>query len=437
MIISNKDDFYLFQDILYRNYFNDFQQGKKQIEFLLNNNCEQNYNCIKCNNCIDKELYKNQNIYEPSKTTKIENLKTLIDWYVNNNFYCDIIFNGCVDYEMNILSIFEYLNQVFKTSKNTPKNIYVYTKGENIEILHSIKNIFTNSNIEITFIINVNGKYCDKNSNTINYNNIINFINTNRCIINASITSQNISSWIENYKWWIEVLTFDNIKKLYLNELLDNSWDYEQIQEYLTFLNFQINLYSSFFKEDFKEIIFNKDNIMSFLNIQIIDQEFLTNKKYYQNCLFHTALTIDVSTLKIPMCHKLNYPIYHIGEILINKDEKQENIVFSPINLSGTIAKAHLKKSCTPHCEYCNYLNICPKTCYGENFKVSYNPLCPIKESCNLIKAKYNFLIYKFNLMNLMDFPEENLSPFQKNLLLIKEQIFQNKEEKINDLEQL
>ena len=175
MIISNKDDFYLFQDILYRNYFNDFQQGKKQIEFLLNNNCEQNYNCIKCNNCIDKELYKNQNIYEPSKTTKIENLKTLIDWYVNNNFYCDIIFNGCVDYEMNILSIFEYLNQVFKTSKNTPKNIYVYTKGENIEILHSIKNIFTNSNIEITFIINVNGKYCDKNSNTINYNNQENY----------------------------------------------------------------------------------------------------------------------------------------------------------------------------------------------------------------------------------------------------------------------
>jgi hypothetical protein len=73
---------------------------------------------------------------------------------------------------------------------------------------------------------------------------------------------------------------------------------------------------------------------------------------------------------------------------------------------------------------------LCEKTCYGENFKVSYNPLCPIKNSCDLTKIKYNFLIYKYNLLNMFNLDFLNLNyTFKRNLQNLKENnIFINKE---------
>ena len=57
MIKTNKDDFYLLQDILKRNYFNFFKKGEKNIEFILNHSC--NKNCSNCFSCsYDTEIYK-------------------------------------------------------------------------------------------------------------------------------------------------------------------------------------------------------------------------------------------------------------------------------------------------------------------------------------------------------------------------------------------
>lgn len=53
----NKDDIELIQDVLERNYFNFFRKGTKEIEFILNNNCNQNCkNCFSCS--YDKDMYK-------------------------------------------------------------------------------------------------------------------------------------------------------------------------------------------------------------------------------------------------------------------------------------------------------------------------------------------------------------------------------------------
>lgn len=420
MINTNKDDFYLLQDILDRNYFSFFRTGNnKNIEFILSNQCSNN--CENCYMNLDSEIYKGQEIFVPTKTNKFINLMNLIDWYINNEFKCDIFLRGCIEEEsIDIIEIFQNIKNKFINTDYYPQNIYIYTKIKDIPLLNKIKLIFANTNINIIYIILINGYYCDNNLYLEEYyDNIIDFIKNNNCLIKSEINSNNIINWIKNYKWWIIKLGFDNLSKLFIEEILNNNWDLESIQNYLNFLDFQVDFLSQNLN-NFPDYIFQ--NKLNFTTIQILDQEILTNKNYYQNCSFHNNLAIDISTLKMPICHKLNYPIYHIGEFL----QDGKNLIINPINIAALVTKAHLKRSSTPHCEYCTYLNLCEKTCYGENFKVSYNLLCPIKNSCNLIKSKYNFLFYKYNLMNLLNLENYNLNnTFKKDLSNIKSKLLQ------------
>lgn len=415
MITTNKDDFYLIQDILKRNYFNYFKNGEKNIELILNNNCV--HDCKNCFSCsYDKEIYKNQNIFIPTENNKYTNLLDIIDWYIKNNFFCKIYFRGCIEEENEqILYFLQKINDKFLNNNLFPKQIIFETKGKNLNLLKTISKIFETSQIPIIFIFNLNGPFCD-NTNENEYKDIINFIIQNQVIIDAKINASNIKSWIKNYKWWILNLGFENLNKLHLSEVLDNNWTPSALQQYVKFLDFQVDILSENIS-DFKHYIFSDK--LNFATIQILDQEILTNKKYYQSCLFHEGLTFDLSTFKIPACTKLNYPIFHIGEF--QKDE-DNNLIINPINISILVAKAHLKKSCTPHCEYCQFLNICEKTCYGENFKVSYNPICPIKKSCDMISVKYNFLFFKYQTMNLLHLSDYQLNPaFEADLnILIK-----------------
>lgn len=421
MIVTNNDDFYLLQDVLKRNYFVFFERGQKNIEFILNNNCNQNCeNCFGCS--YDKEAYKNQNIFLPQGTHKYNNLLDLTDWYIDHKFVCNIIFRGCVEEEAeeSFLNTLNNMYKKFKQNNIQPQSISFETKGKNIQLLKNILHIF--KTIPITFIFNINGLYCD-NAKENNYEDIIEFIKYyDNSIINAKINASNVKNWIVNYKWWIINLGFDNLNKLHLSETLDANWDFSSIQKYIKFLDFQVDVLAENLP-DFKSYIFN--NKLNFTTVQILDQQFLTNKKYYQSCLFHDGLTIDLITLKIPSCTKLNYPIFHIGEFI----KENNKFIINPINISILIAKAHLKKSCTPHCEYCQYLNICEKTCYGENFKVSYNPICPIKNSCDMTIVKYNFLFFKYNSMNLLNFDEYNLDfYFKQNLKSLLDHIFKKED---------
>ena len=412
MIKTNKDDFYLLQDILKRNYFNFFKKGEKNIEFILNHSC--NKNCSNCFSCsYDTEIYKKQNIFNPTEKDKFDNLFSLTEWYINNKFCCNIYFRGCIEEESTnlLLNALQNMHNQFLSNNTIPKHIIFDTKGKDIELLNSILKIFNNS-ISVIFVFNINGFYCDNNnSNDDNYYiNIINFITQHNSYINAKINAENVGNWIKNYKWWIVNLGFQNLNKIYLSENLDAAWDYAAMQKYIKFLDFQVDILSEQL-DNFNYYIF--DNKLNYTTIQILNQGFLTNSKYYQSCLFHSGLAIDLITLKIPACTKLNYPIFYIGEFINNDNELSIN----PINIPILITKAHLKKSCTPHCEYCNFLNLCEKTCYGENFKISYNPICPIKNSCDMTAVKYNFLFFKYKSMGLLNLDDYNLDPsFKENL---------------------
>lgn len=423
----NIDDFYLLNDILERNYFSYFRKGIKNLELILSSNT---FNLSTCSDCAlqTSELYPNQNIFTPTLTNKFENLLLIIDWYIKNDFVCDIEFNGCLE-EENHEHIYNALKNMLKKFKEVkynkhPNKIIFHTRMQDLNFIQSIEKLFQDSNIKPIFYIHLNGYYCDNNKYTENYYSaILDYTSGNSAFYYKTIIdSNNINQWIQNYQWWISKIGLNNfISQMILEETLNDKWSYESINEYMNFLNFQIEFLSENFK-DFNSYIFKSisDGFSKPFTIQILDQEILTNKKYYQNCSFHNSVVIDLITLKIPICCQLNYPIYHLGEFKI----QNEQLIIEPLNLSVSIPKAHLKRSSTPHCEYCFYLNLCEKTCYGENFKISYNPLCPIKESCLLAQHKYHFLISKYQQMNLFNLDNYDLSEaFKKDIAQILRKI--------------
>lgn len=426
MITPNIDDFYLLQDILNRNYYNDFKKGKKTIELLLQSN---KLSLNSCSNCdiVESPLYPNQDIFTPTHSDKFTNLQTIVDWYLDNEFNCNIEFNGCIEdeEEISFLNALEQLIFKFNINKKNkfPRYIIFHTQMKNIEFIQKVHNLFDNNKIKPIFYIHINGYYCDNNIQEQYYDKIFEYTkNKPMFYYSVNIDSSNIKNWIQNYKWWVIHLGLENfLQQMYFNETLNDKWDYDNIQNYLEFLDFQIDFLSENLI-NFNQYIFNdiSNDFNKPVTIQLLDQEILTNKKYYQNCLFHNGITIDLLTLKLPACCKLNYPIYHIGEFVYENNE----IIIKPLNVSLLIPKAHLKRSSTPHCEYCHYLNICDKTCYGENFKISFNPLCPIKESCTLQQCKYDFLIHKYSKMDLFNLDDYNLdNTFQRDLTEIKKRI--------------
>lgn len=418
MITPNIDDQILFQEMLERNYFNNFKKGNRNIEFLLSTDETLSI----CTNCStqNSDLYPQQDIFIPTKTNKFQNLKSLLKWYMDNQFQCDIHFNGQIEKEniSQIIECLDYLKTYIYFQK--PIDIIFNTKMENINIIDQIyNNLKDHPYINPIFYIHLNGYYCGPQ---IDYIPIFNYIKDKTCFyFKLDLNSTNVKNWIKNYKWWIVNFGLENfLNYAYFNEHLNNDWNYESIQDYLNFLDFQIDFLYENLKENFNQIIFNKihNKYNNSINISLIDQQILTNQKHYQDCLFHNGLSIDLTTLKIPACSKLNYPIYHIGEFKYINDK----FTIVPLNISLTVVKSHLKKSSTPHCEFCKYMNICEKTCYGENFLISYNPLCPIKNCCDMQHAKYNFLIYKYDKMNLFNLEDYNLTyAFKNDLIQLQE----------------
>jgi pentatricopeptide repeat protein len=88
----------------------------------------------------------------------------LIDWYISNNFCCNIYIKGCLEEENidEVLKCFTEIHNKFINIDLKPKEIYIYTKGLNLNLLKNILLIFNNSSIKIIPIFLINGYYCDK-----------------------------------------------------------------------------------------------------------------------------------------------------------------------------------------------------------------------------------------------------------------------------------
>ena len=412
MQLKQIEDTQLLRDILNRNYFNN----NKNIEIILSNNC-----CYNCKDCFlrkkDTLLYPFSNFADPNESDIINNYQDFIQWYIDNNYSAILEFSGTQNLNLlyNILDI-TYIK--FKEYKQSPTAIIIYNNMIFLKDEEYSKKIFKliqqyeNIGIQIHFKIKQNGKFCDDPLiyDDEYYNKLCNFLQSYPFSeVISYVTPENVSQWITNYKWWITSLGEVALQKIKIIELQSNAWTKEKINEYILFLDFQIDFFVMHVfpkKDDLLQFIYNKNQQYKFNTIQIINHEILENINHYRNCNFHNNLIIDITDLSLLLCHKINFKDFKIGHF-----EKENNTLsIYPDNYNLIILKAHLQRGCSPHCEKCKFLDLCEGFCYGASYENNYNVLMPIKESCELAQCKFIFLFYKYNLIDCLT--DKYASPF-------------------------
>lgn len=420
-----KEDIELLNDILTRNYYNIFKTSSEKIlEFILNYTCSNN--CSYCYlNSLDN-IYPNNNC---SNKNLLNNFQAFISWYIDNNFITDIELIGnqwIYDSTIN-LQIFNILYTTYKNSNYKPKNIIIRSdmkfinQNDIYDLIQAYIQKFNDINIHIKFIGYLNGKFCDNNLYDDNeYQKIFHFIKNNNGKIQTTITPSNINNWISNFKWWISSFNTEDVLKLvYINEETSSEWNGINLINLFSFLDFQSDYFIEKYSNDFLlKLIFNNQNNISFTNCSLKNNQILSNQKQFKKCNFHQALTIDILNANIITCPKINYQDFVIGHFKI---EDKKIISCLPKNIELIILNSHLKRSSTPHCETCIYLDLCDGFCYGKSFDTNYSIIIPVLENCKMIYGKNNFLIYKYYIKNYLN--KENLIQYSQDQIYNKQLI--------------
>lgn len=411
-----REDDELITDIITRNYYKDFKSSNplKNIELIINRNNKYS-KCYGCFNNTEKMMYPHTDFSENDYDKIYDNFAKFLDFYIENDWHCPIELNGIDWANSNVCEKFLTLlqNIAINNKKFSPQKIIIDTDFYGICSNKDLYNkwvkcyeILKENNIILFFNIYANGLYCDDNNYGEDYyNNLIHivkegFLEEQSFKIITYIRPNNIKNWNKNYTWWIDNLDDYAFVKIEIREEKTDKWDYNLISDYILFLNNEIEYFKNkFSKEDLSKIIFDKDEEITYHNLSLLENNYLNNQKKNNNCNFFKNLTIDLTSMNIVPCAKVNYEDFACGQYII---ENNKITKIKAKNISIIIYNTHLKQNCLPHCEMCPHIEVCSGHCLGESYNKCYDMLVPIKEFCDLSKAKNNFLVYKYNLLNLL-----------------------------------
>ena len=222
MFSIEEQDRQLLQDILERNYYYYFRKNNtKNISISLFNN--NNYN----NSIFTKQIINNND------NNILNNLNFFIDWYLKQNFICDLFIE---DYDQIADNVFKkkVFNILYKKFKKNVKNKNIYFSIENL-IFEKKDLLFLQQQINLFKTININLIFTFKfnicNDNYQIYNNVIKFCDNNDYQIKIEINPENISNQKNIFNYFTNnFLSFE--KNLIFFEKESEGWVETKINEY-------------------------------------------------------------------------------------------------------------------------------------------------------------------------------------------------------------
>lgn len=411
----------LANDILERHYYQYFRSNTdrtkdfRNLEVFLTGACRSN-----CEYCYLKKHMKDLYPLElQNYKTIIKNFELIIQWYIDNKFNCNLeIFSA--EWLTTPLAE-EVINIIYDKFKNTEYKPPVVLAADNMqflkdkEITNKVKSYIEKlASIDIKFALSasVDGKYCDfgrtENSDEF-YKNLHSFLEEQHFLPHPMLSANNSAHWIDNFKWWKEEFGIDIAYNMTLLEVRNQDWNEDSINNLIKFCDFLVD-------ETFKELNYDKEEMVKYVfrfpgikNKTFESDAYnpirLTNNHFTRNfdiisCSFGRNLSIRVGDLSVAPCHRLYYPLLELGKFNVVDDKI---IDFEPTNVSLLAGKQYMKRSCMPICEHCGLVGICPGFCLGASYEEYRNMMVPQMEVCEMYRAKYSFLIYKYSLMGLFD----------------------------------
>lgn len=413
----------LAKNMLERIYYQNFREGKKEIELFLFGQCS-----AKCKYCYlnkhSEELYP-QDFSELSNI--LNNLQIILNWYKKEQFICDLdIFSAeWLDKAHLREPVLEIIYNNFINSEYKPQHIiipsniqFLNNKKETQVIQNWIDKFKNNLNIQLVISGSIDGKFCDNDRTKVEeefYQIAHDFFIKNNFLFHPMVSSYNVKNWIENYEWWRTTFPNSISQNLMMLEVRDETWDNESIKDLLKFLNYQIDYqFNNDFYQDKKEFLKYILNDYSgkytkrfpgYNNLSIQHNKNINDNYDTVNCSINqNSLAIRVGDLALIGCHRQAYEELILGHYL-TKDN--EIIDFDIKRIELFIAYNHLKRSAFPHCESCENLMSCVGFCLGNSYEQYGNSFIPVKEVCKMYNSKINFLYHKYYSMGLFEYLDD------------------------------
>lgn len=434
----------LFNNSLKKSDIED-QISREGIELIIRPECNQT-----CEYCYiynyGKELYPIEERIDNKQI--LNNLKSLLQYF--NKRYCYInhweLFAGDLFYDnlyFDIADIFyDYFldlynknNVLFKNNRVveiiTPCNFSFCHDKEKIIRLKEYIAKFKKINVILGFSWSHDGKYSadirekEELSDEF-YKDVFTLINEEEFGIHAMISYEGIDNAIQNFDWWVEQYnTYLPDRKgifPYSLEVRNSGWTKETIDKYLKLLNHVIDYEFNLCNKDpkvFAHFIYNKgrkkygcpdynpENDFSVLHFK----EHAPNK---MGCTLGHALSINLSNLTFVPCHRLTYPQFRGAKFILEEAKTENEYLNSKLSkeiididcdlgMNAYLNIEFLSRDYRPGCSICEYKGMCLQGCLGSQYETFSDFNIPIPEVCQLLKAKIDFIINKYNELKVLN----------------------------------
>lgn len=218
------------------------------------------------------------------------------------------------------------------------------------------------------------------------------------------VSAENVKYWKENFLWWDERCAqygYDAFRDVMMLEVRNDGWTEQNIEDYKSFLDFLIDKFlAERCSGDIKKLanhLFLTDIFTpggsGYINFG------LTKADAFQGCTVSDMLTVRLGDLAIPPCHRTAY-----DELLYGRFKVEDGKIMGIEEHNPQIASRILFQDsilCSPGCDRCPYSYFCLRGCYGSQQETEKDPFMPIESVCRLFRGKIDFLIDKFDTLEV------------------------------------
>lgn len=391
----NEQNNALANDILHRNYYDIFNNSAtkdlRTLSFIIDNQITKNHFCF-------------NNFQTDTITTGYNNLLPFIQWYIQNDYQCNIELFG-EGWQENLEQthyILGLLLNNFGRARFKPKQIIIHGNcpflnyPNLIQLWETYHQAFTKARITLVFRTYVNGLGLDIDDRlTQNFYEQYKFWHKTHLVYNTvTLIGNKLKNCLSNLDWWQQY--FSTPELLNTRFIEDKGYRYTMddinllSQYYTTLFNIYLNIMG---KEQLAKWIIEKESMVQLNPLICSSQDTIP-------CHCYNSLTIDLATLAVGLCPNLSNSLFTIGHYQINDGKITD---FIADNVDILIVKDHLKRSEMPKCIQCLFAGLCPGTCLSCNYNESGNPIVPMYEVCMLLRMKYALLFSLVKDNNIID----------------------------------
>lgn len=405
-----------------------------KLELFVTSSCNQ-----KCEYCY---LVKHQELYPKEINDPVaikHNLTILYDWLIENEFFISEIefFSGEIwhsQFGWDILDI--TLDAIRKGLKTLyiliPSNCsFCLDRNAMAKIQHYI-DTFKQYDVDLGFSISIDGQIVEDESRPLNnkalvknnefYENVFLFAKHNNFYFHPMVSSSNVSKWIDNYKWWVEMFDKYSLdeKDIMMLEVRNNDWTEQSIQDYNNFMNYLID--RDITRADGMENWAN--SIFGAYDLKIRDgyvPYWINENINIPPCTIPLELVIRLGDLSLPPCHRTAYNKLLYGKFVVENDKIADIQAINVYTAMRILLGNNITNSFK--CDNCPFNKYCLKGCFGAQWEVNQDPFMPIENVCWFFTEKWKNLVKKYYDVGLIDYLKNNFLPANPRYFMAKEVI--------------